>query len=95
MAKRAGYSFVRQHEVVVNGRRSFIDWADPAILTGVELDGLGKLRTKHGKRTFLERATQLQVAGWWLLHFGWHDVKERPDDVLETLAAAGLGQCRR
>ena len=57
---------------------------------GVELDGLGKLRTKAGKLPFLERATQLQIAGWRLLHFGWDDVKGRPDYVLESLAAAKI-----
>ena len=83
----ARIDLVRQHEVVINGKRYFIDYAAPALLAGFELDGFGKLRTKSGKQRFLQRATALQVAGWRLLHFSWFDVTERPDQVVAAVLA--------
>lgn len=67
-----------QHEVVVNGRQCFLDFAFPALRIAIEFDGMGKLGATEeeiyrNRREMVIRDQDLIRAGWRVFHFGWGD----------------------
>lgn len=77
---------VQQYEVVVGGRRRFLDYAYPDERVGLEFDGFAE----HGmvRSTFDDdrvRGNDLAVAGWLMLHF---TSRSSPAHVIERMAEA-------
>jgi hypothetical protein len=87
MLRRGGLPApVQQYEVVVGGRRRFLDYAYPDERVGLEFDGFAE----HGllRSTFDDdrvRGNDLAVAGWLVLHF---TSKSAPGHVVERTAEA-------
>lgn len=86
MATRRMPELVRQHPVRrPDGRQAYIDLADPATLTAIELDGW----ETHGARTAFDadriRGNELLLLGWHLLRFTW---SMSDDYICETIDAA-------
>lgn len=77
-----------QYPVVLAGRQRLIDFAYVDLRIAVEVDGY----EVHSRRdTFQEdrvRANDLELAGWLVLRFTWHDVVRRPSHVLATIRRA-------
>jgi hypothetical protein len=72
MKARNMRELVRQHPVVrPDGRKAFIDLADPPTMTAIELDGW----ETHGVRSAFDadriRGNELLLLGWNLLRFTW------------------------
>jgi very-short-patch-repair endonuclease len=80
-----------QHEVRVQGRRFFLDFAYPAQRIGIEADGyrfhgtLGSWENDH------ERRTLLTLGGWKMVHVRWQQLVERPAEIVQRVSLA-LGQ---
>lgn len=77
---------VQQYDVVVGGRRRFLDYAYPDERVGLEFDGFAE----HGllRSTFDDdrvRGNDLAVAGWLVLHF---TSKSSPAHVVERTGEA-------
>lgn len=77
---------VQQYEVVVGGRRRFLDYAYPQERVGLEFDGFAE----HGmlRSTFDDdrvRGNDLAVAGWLMLHF---TSRSSPAHVVERTGEA-------
>lgn len=77
---------VFQHQVIVGGRRRRIDFAYPALMLAVEVDGFGP---HAAERVVYQddhwRQNDLVVAGWHVLRFTWQDVLYRQDYVARTI----------
>jgi very-short-patch-repair endonuclease len=52
----------------------------------VEIDGWAYHTTPDQFRADRQRQNRLVAAGWRVLRFTWHDVTERPADVVATIA---------
>ena len=75
-----------QFEVAAGGRRYRLDFAWPQERVAVECDGLGF----HGAEKFRsdrERRATLTAAGWRVIEATWWDVVDRPQWVVEQVAA--------
>jgi very-short-patch-repair endonuclease len=65
-----------------------LDIAFPALRVAVEVDGwawhidLDRFRGDRRKQNALE------LAGWMVLRFTWHDLTERPEQVVAEIKAA-------
>ena len=78
---------VRQYEIVIGGKRYFLDLAYPEERLVIEVDG----EESHGGVQFQgDRARQnaLVLAGWTVLRFTWADVMEQPDRLVAVVAMA-------
>ena len=79
---------VRQHAVVVDGRRFRIDMAYPRLCLAIESDGF----TDHGLRSAFEndreRQNLLMLAGWRVLRFTWRQICAQPSWVAEQVSRA-------
>lgn len=79
---------VRQFEVVLAGRRAYIDCAYPDRMLAIELDGYrfhyGQVRFQRDR----ERQNALTNLGWRILRFTWKDVTERQEEVVRQLREA-------
>jgi very-short-patch-repair endonuclease len=84
---------VRQHEVVVGGRRVRLDLAYPELRVAIEGDGFAFHGSRLAFEADRERQNALVVAGWVVLRFTWRQICNRPDwvadQVATTLAQAG------
>jgi very-short-patch-repair endonuclease len=79
---------IPQHEVQLrNGSHARIDFAYPARMIAIELDGdayhSGEVARKRDRR----RDIQLAALAWRVLRFDWDEVTRTPEYVLETLDA--------
>jgi very-short-patch-repair endonuclease len=84
----AGLSAVRQHEVVLNGRRYRLDFAWPDLGVAVECDGF----SAHGGRIAFERDRRrwadLTAAGVLVVPVTWRQATQHPTEFLERVRAA-------
>ncbi|MBA8796102.1 very-short-patch-repair endonuclease [Friedmanniella endophytica] len=80
------------HEVVVGGRRFFLDVAFPAARLAVEVDGRAVHDTAEAFESDRARQNALVLAGWTVLRFTWRMLADDPELVLaQILAALGHG----
>lgn len=75
------FDAVTQHEVVVNGRRYFVDIALPGLMIIFEFDGIGKLgmtdaEFSEAKREWIQRENDLRSAGWRIYRVSWPDYED-------------------
>ena len=70
-----------------SGRRGRVDlfWDDVKLV--VELNGHATHATRRDLQDAAERAAALELDGWRVVTFVYEDVTERPDYVVETIAA--------
>lgn len=77
-----------QHEVLLDGRRSRIDFAYPHLRLAIEVDGWAKFSSPEGAQAMLARQNALVAAGWTVLRFTWADVVRRPGHVARLIRDA-------
>jgi very-short-patch-repair endonuclease len=79
---------VFQHPIRLAGRRRRIDFAFPDIRLAIEVDGY----ESHSRYDVFEddrvRGNELELAGWTVLRFTWHQVRRRPGYVIGVLRRA-------
>jgi very-short-patch-repair endonuclease len=65
-----------------------LDFAFPALRVALEVDGwawhVDVERFRHDRR----KQNTLELAGWTVLRFTWHDLTERPEQVVAQIKAA-------
>jgi hypothetical protein len=77
-----------QHEIVLDGRRRRLDFAYPELRIAIEVDGY-EFHSRHD--VFQDdrvRGNALELAGWLVLRFTWHQLVHRPDVVADTIVQA-------
>ena len=78
-----------QHRVTEEGRFvARLDFAYPAYLLGIEVDGYRWHSGAERWRQDLRRENRLKLLGWTLLRFSWHDVRNQPNQVVEQIRSA-------
>ena len=75
------FEVVTQYEIVVNGRRYFVDIAIPGLMIIFEFDGIGKLGKNEAdfaqaKREWIQRENDLRSAGWTIYRVSWPDYED-------------------
>lgn len=70
-----------QHEVVIEGRRFYLDFAFPEVKLAFEFDGIGKMGSdeaqfRQAQRDMLDRQRMLERAGWTVIRFQWRDFSD-------------------
>jgi len=79
---------VFQHPVRLGGRNRRIDFAFPDLMIAIEVDGY----ESHSRYAVFEddrvRGNELELAGWTVLRFTWHQLTQRPDYVVAVLRSA-------
>lgn len=65
-----------------------VDFAFPAARVVVEIDGLAYHAESARFQADRSKQNALIALGWRVLRFTWRDVDQRPDHVLDTLAAS-------
>ncbi len=77
-----------QYPILLGGRRRRIDVAFPALHIAIEVDGY----QSHSRFDVFQddrvRANELELAGWTVLRFTWHQLRDRPDYVVGVLRRA-------
>ena len=89
LAVRAGLPTPEfQYRVVLGGRPRRIDFALPSLRIAIEVDGY----ESHTRWSVFQddrvRGNELELAGWTVLRFTWHQLTRRPDYVIEMLTRA-------
>jgi very-short-patch-repair endonuclease len=64
-----------------------VDFAYPALMVAVEVDGFEVHATATALQSDLERQNALVAAGWAVLRFTWRDVVRRPAHVARQLGS--------
>ncbi len=64
-----------------------IDFAYPAILVAMEVDGRASHASPRAFQSDLVRQNELVTLGWTVIRFTWHDVVRRPAQVALTVRA--------
>lgn len=65
-----------------------LDLAFPDEQVAVEVDGWAWHRDAESFRRDRQRQNALVLAGWTVLRFTWHDLTQRPDEVIAEIRAA-------
>jgi very-short-patch-repair endonuclease len=76
---------VRQHPVLIDGRRYWIDLAYPSEHIAIELDGFDFHRSRTSFDADRTRGNALVLAGWQLLRF---TSRSTPAEMVEAIVAA-------
>ncbi len=96
-AERIAHRLLRQanvtgwtsnYRVTVRGRTLIIDIAFVAIRIAVEIKGWRYHSAPDRGRTDDRRTSDLQLAGWMVLTFGWYELTVTPDVVLAEIRDA-------
>ena len=78
----------RFHHVVRTANRAYeLDFAIVEHRIGIEVDGWAHHGSRRAFEADRERDAELVAAGWLVLRFTWHQVRERPSWVAERIAA--------
>ncbi|HEX2196196.1 MAG TPA: DUF559 domain-containing protein, partial [Actinomycetota bacterium] len=78
-----------QYRVVRGGRVvARLDFAYPDEMVAIEADGYRWHGDVARWQADLARRNELARLGWTVLHFTWHDVTKRRENVLATVRAA-------
>jgi len=78
-----------QHRLEENGRLiDRVDFIYPEQRLVVEVDGTRWHAGRRARTRDAERDNYLNIRGWIVLRFTWFDLVERPDYVVEQIAAA-------
>jgi very-short-patch-repair endonuclease len=76
-----------QYCLHVAGRRVYVDFAYPDRKVAIEADGF----RWHSSRTQWDRdrlrRNHLTMMGWTIVHVTWHQLRERPDEVVDIVRA--------
>jgi hypothetical protein len=83
--------YAYQHEVRINGKRHYIDFAYPEVMLAIEVDGYEKRASRDSLDYDNERANRLVLAGWSILRFTWTQVTNDPRQVAADILSR-LGQ---
>jgi very-short-patch-repair endonuclease len=75
----------RQHQVIVEGRTRYLDFAWPDRMVTVEVDGYRWHSSRRAWREDRERLAALRRAGWTVLNVAREDVDERFGDLVDEL----------
>lgn len=86
-----------QHEVIVAGRRYFIDLALPGARIGFEFDGVVKMgktpeEFRRAQAELMARQRDLEDAGWLIIRIGWNDLldpRRLRGRVVERITGSG------
>ncbi|MGH9076758.1 MAG: type IV toxin-antitoxin system AbiEi family antitoxin domain-containing protein [Acidimicrobiales bacterium] len=78
---------VRQHVLLIDGKRIRVDFAWVRIRLAVEVDGAATHAGPEALGRDLRRQNKL-VRGWLVQRFTWEDIVLYPDQTAETLLAA-------
>lgn len=86
-----------QHEVVIDGRRYFLDLAFPEMKIGFEFDGVKKMGTtreefRRAQVELMARQRALENAGWLIIRIGWEDLLDPArlrEGILGCLTSSG------
>ncbi len=62
-----------------------LDLAFPAHRVAVEVDGWAWHQDEHTFRRDRQRQNVVVLAGWTVLRFTWHDLTQRPGEVVELI----------
>ena len=85
------YSY--QHEVKINNRKYFIDFAYPEVMLAIEVDGYEKRASRASLDNDAQKGVMLALAGWTVVHFTWTRVTNDPAgvaaDILTLLGNRG------
>jgi very-short-patch-repair endonuclease len=65
-----------------------LDFASPEHRVAVEIDGWAWHHDQERFRLDRNRQNALVLAGWTVLRFTWHDLTQRPDEVVRQIRAA-------
>jgi len=97
LLRSAGLPLPRCQYVVElgSGRSVRIDFAYPHIRLGIEADGRRWHSSAADTSRDRVRKNLLLGAGWRILHFGWAEVRERPELIVDTVARALKGAAAR
>jgi very-short-patch-repair endonuclease len=76
---------VRQHEVVIDGRRFFLDAAYPELKIFMEGDGFGVHTMSEPFEIDRSRQNLLVVHGWLPLRFTWRRLCRTPEGVADEV----------
>ncbi|WP_144016130.1 DUF559 domain-containing protein [Demequina sp. NBRC 110052] len=69
---------LRQHTVVVEGRKCVLDMYDPATRTCIEVDGAAHHSSPAARQSDVERDVMLATIGVQTLRFTYRDIVDRP-----------------
>ncbi|HEY9294700.1 MAG TPA: DUF559 domain-containing protein [Microlunatus sp.] len=86
--------WIANYEVSIAGKTYFLDIAFPGVKLVIEIDGRLHEDDPDQFQSDRERQNAVQLAGWFVLRFTWHDLVERPTVVIAQVRAA-LARCRR
>ena len=76
------------HHVVRTSQRTFeLDFALVDQRVDIEVDGWAHHGSRRAFEADRERDAELAAAGWYVLRFTWHQVRERGTWVAERIAA--------
>lgn len=75
-----------QHEITVDGRLRYVDFAILDALLGVELDGEGVHAVEQGRASDRARDRAFAAIGWQIVRVGWTDLSRRPVKTMRELA---------
>ncbi|HSP38792.1 MAG TPA: DUF559 domain-containing protein [Frankiaceae bacterium] len=82
---------VEQYEVVVDGVLvGRADFAWPRLMLLLEIDGFAYHSSSQAFQRDHDRQRALEDAGWRVLRFTADDVRNRPQEILESLRRAGV-----
>ncbi len=77
IAATTGLAVEYQYEVVLDRRRSVLDFAVPAVKVGIEIDGLETRATRESLDHCDERQNRLVLDGWHILRYTSTHLKRR------------------
>ena len=73
---------------MLGGRQRRIDFAIPSVRVAIEVDGYESHTRWDVFQDDRVRGNELELAGWMVLHFTWHQLTRRPDYVIRVLTQA-------
>jgi very-short-patch-repair endonuclease len=79
--------FLTNFKVRLRGRMAEVDVAFPAIRLAIEVDGMAWHTSPRRFQEDRSRQNALTAEGWTVLRFTWADLRNRPAQVVATIAA--------
>lgn len=80
--------FTPNYSVLVAGRTVTIDIAFVRARVAIEINGWAFHSAPDRRRGDDAKSAELQLAGWVVLSFGWHDLMQRPEYVVSKIRQA-------
>lgn len=74
------------HEVVIHGRRYFLDFAFPVARLAIECQSTRWHAGAEAIKSDSRRHRDLTLAGWTVLYYTWDDIKFRPQEIVREIS---------